>query len=44
MLSDVHKAMGGHVETGCEVFTLAIITVVELSGAEQTGFDQATRQ
>ncbi len=42
-LSDAQKAMGGHLERGCEVFTFAIVTVAELKGVELTGLDQARR-
>jgi len=38
-ISDSEKAMGGHLEPGCEVYTFAIITVAELEDISLTDID-----
>lgn len=38
-VSDANRAIGGHLEPGCEVYTFALVTVAELVGADLTDLD-----
>ncbi len=39
VLSDQEKAMGGHMEEGCQVLTFAMIMLAETPGASMTDWD-----
>ena len=38
--SDTEKAMGGHLEKGCQVLTFSVITIAETSQADFTHWDR----
>jgi predicted DNA-binding protein with PD1-like motif len=40
VVSDAQGARGGHLEPGCCVFTIAVVTVAEFGGAGLTGVDR----
>jgi predicted DNA-binding protein with PD1-like motif len=40
VLSNDEKALGGHLERGCEVLAFAIVTIAELSGVDLAGLDR----
>ena len=42
-VSDTERAIGGHLEPGCEVYTFALVTVVELDSIDLTDLDRAHR-
>ncbi|NLS76545.1 MAG: DNA-binding protein [Chloroflexi bacterium] len=39
-ISDTERAVGGHLEPGCEVYTFVLITVAELEGVALTDLDK----
>ena len=39
-VSDTEKAIGGHLERGCEVYTFALVTIAELVGVDLTNLDK----
>jgi predicted DNA-binding protein with PD1-like motif len=39
-VSDSEKAIGGHLERGCEVYTFALVTIAELEGMDLTNLDK----
>jgi hypothetical protein len=38
-VSDAEKAIGGHLEPGCEVYTFVAVTIVEVAGVDLTDMD-----